>query len=217
MMGGVIYVIQNNGLFSLSDSRSSSGSTTFYECGISSVQGLGGVLYIRNYGGTCLIGGSDLSFSNCFATNGTEIFIDSNNLEESIKNGNVVIDFDYDTTNDESIIGTSNNNLFSLTPIHAYDCFIKNGKAEKEGNSCLLSCSLECPISTIEGIIITLYGYFFIIFLVNGACERCIFTEAHECDERCSNCFESCSNPKYVIYFYAFYFMFFNFSFFGIY
>jgi hypothetical protein len=164
MMGGVIYVVQNDGLFSLSDSRSSSGSATFDQCGVSSVRGLGGALYIVNYGGDSIIGGSDLSFSNCFATNGTEIFIDTNNIEESIKDGKLMIDFDYDTVSNKSIIGISKSDLFSMTPIRLYDCLIKNEKVKKEGNSCLLTCSFECPSSTVAGIMIIPYIYIFLFF-----------------------------------------------------
>jgi hypothetical protein len=101
-----------------------------------------------------LIGGPKLPFENCFATNGTDIFIDSNDLESSISDGNMVIDFEYDIASNDSLVGTSKNNLFSITPIHLYSCYIEDQKIKKEGNSCssTLTCSLECPSGTMIGI-----------------------------------------------------------------
>jgi hypothetical protein len=106
-----------------------------------------------------LIGGLSLSFTDCFAKNGTEIFIECDNLESCISN-RIILDFDYNKTSNDSIIGTSNNNLYSFTPIHVYDCYIKNNKIKKEGNSCLLTCSLECPSSTINSILFYLKIFF---------------------------------------------------------
>jgi hypothetical protein len=168
LVGGAIFINQEGGSFSLID-ESSFGISTFSSCGISNSvhRSLGGGLYIRNYGGEAFIGGSTLSFTDCFATNGTEIFIECDNLETAIEN-RIFFDFDYDKTSNDFIVGTSYNNLYSLTPIYLYDCYIKNNTIKKEGNSCLLTCSLGCPPSTAKGILLErflIYHYKIILII----------------------------------------------------
>jgi hypothetical protein len=154
--GGAIYIDQSGGSFWLIDSRES-GEATFDSCGVSLSGGVGGALFLHNYGGDVWIGGSGLSFSGCFASNGTELFVNANNLESAIKE-RIFVDFDYNTSND-AVIGMSNNNLFSLTPIYLYDCFIKEKRIEKQGNSCPVVCgAVLCPESTTLGLYLFSYS-----------------------------------------------------------
>jgi hypothetical protein len=163
-VGGAIYVNQSGGTFSLIDSRESGGAT-FDWCGVIFQGGVGGAMFLRNFGGDFWIGGRSFSFSECFSSNGTELFVEADNLESAIKE-RIILDFDYDISND-GIIGMSNHNLFSLTPIYLYNCFIKQKRIERQGNSCPLVCSaIECPESTILGIYLFSYNLVIIVLFM---------------------------------------------------
>jgi hypothetical protein len=152
LRGGALYVDQHGGSFALIDNGNSD-DVTFDTCGVTSPRSLGGGLYLRyraGLNGEARIGGSRFSFSNCFSTNGTQIFIDAENLEFAIRN-TFILDFDYNDAEKNRFIGMSNDNYYSFTSLYEYDCLIQNRIKKEKGNTCLDECSLECPSSTVVG------------------------------------------------------------------
>jgi hypothetical protein len=155
--GGCIFICQSGGSFVLMDRRKSDGDT-FNNCGAYGGKGYGGGLYILNKGGNCKIGGSKLSFSNCKAKNGTKILIETEDLKTAIEE-RILIDFNYESSNNDDIIGISINNIYSTTPLHLYDCLIKSKMKQNEIDICSVhpTCSLSCPTSTVISIIIIIF------------------------------------------------------------
>jgi hypothetical protein len=147
----VIYVIQNGGTFTLIDNHDSA-SSTFDNCGCSR-NGYGGAIYIYSDGGYFTLKGTKLSFSNCISKNGSRIFINADNLETAIKE-RIILDFNYDITDNTYFVGISNNNIYSQTSLYYYDCYLQNKKTQNQLEPCTIipTCSLECPTSTIKGI-----------------------------------------------------------------
>jgi hypothetical protein len=176
LKGNTIYVDQKGGSFSLSDVRKSdSDSTTFTSCGCGvdvSPWGIGGGLYLRNSGGNTILTGSKLSFSDCYATNGTWVFVDSDNLENVMNR--IIFNFNYDMTDYSYFVGTSKSSSLSFTSISHYECLIENKMIERKGNICPLTCSFQCPSSTVKGMILFIYLFFYsfhlFFFLCSGWC-----------------------------------------------
>jgi hypothetical protein len=167
--GGALYIDQSGGIFVLVDARPTPTNTdgvTFDGCVSLGVRGYGGALYLHNTGGESVIGGVSLSFSSsCQASNGTEIFVDADNLEEALRD-RITFDYEYDKTHNNYDVGMSDNNIFSITPLYLYDCYMRSRTVRR--NLCP-SCLLQCPPQHVVGIfmIIVLCFFFVIVWLYN--------------------------------------------------
>jgi hypothetical protein len=161
VVGGCAFVSQSGGSFDCDGG-------TFDDCGAFGGNGYGGGLYILNKGGNSKIRGSEHSFSNCKANNATKILIEADNLETALEE-RISIDFVYDTSDNDDVVGMLINNMFSLTPLRLYDCLIKSKMKQNVIDTCsiLPTCSLSCPTNTNTAICIIIMNkifYFFCLF-----------------------------------------------------
>jgi hypothetical protein len=157
-MGGAVHVIKNGGLFILSDERVSD-KPTFDTCIVVGGRGVGGGLYIRNFGGLLKLGGSSLSFSDVStsALFDAEIFFNADSFEEAFID-RVIIDGNSDIS--DSVVGILNDNFYSFIPFSYYFCVIENKYAEQEVKVPCVDppdCDFDCPSGSVKSLNIIFY------------------------------------------------------------
>jgi hypothetical protein len=162
LIGGAIYVIQNGGLFILSDERVSD-EPTFDNCIVIGGKGYGGGLYIRNIGGLLILGGSSLSFSDVPASTSFDgnIFINVDSFDEAFID-RVIIDSDSYITN--SVIGILKDNFYYFIPFSYYSCTINKHVEQEVKIPCVepTGCDFECPSPSLKSMKTIFYLFFLI-------------------------------------------------------
>jgi hypothetical protein len=176
--GGAIYAdVKSGGTFSVTDNRIVETTATFSDCGAG--EGYGGAIALHGVGdsGGIIFSGEILLFTGCYAQFGKEIFLGSNNFDNTFSKS--TFDYDYDLSDVNNLVGTTWNaiNVVDSPMILLYNYLCKSTKEYmwKDG-TCVdyAECKDICSTGT-DGMMKEIYDiyilfivffFFFYVFLI---------------------------------------------------